>query len=65
MAACGDSVLDRGRIWSKGMIGVGVVVPEQNRWPSVWGTARVRVEGEIQLLLCDVEISEICWWNWF
>jgi hypothetical protein len=47
------------------VIGVGVAVPEQNRWPSVWGTARVRVEGEIQLLLCDVEISEICWWNWF
>uniref|UniRef100_A0A2N9H5D0 Uncharacterized protein n=1 Tax=Fagus sylvatica TaxID=28930 RepID=A0A2N9H5D0_FAGSY len=27
MAACGDAVLDRGRIRSKGVIGVGVAVP--------------------------------------
>ena len=48
MAACGDAVLDRGRIRIKGVNGIGVAVPKQNRWLSVWGTTRVRVEGEIR-----------------
>ena len=48
MAACGDAVLDRGRIRIKGVNGIGVAVPKQNHWPSVWGTTRVRVEGEIR-----------------
>jgi hypothetical protein len=48
--------LFRGRIRIKGVNGVGVAVPEQNCWPSVWGTARVRAEGEIRSM-CLARLS--------
>ena len=28
------------------------------------GLAAVRTVAVLQLWLCNVEISEICWWNW-